>query len=179
MIIDMYKSYRLSFSYAFFRLKYLYIIFLIINNDCIGRNIILYISGIDADTLAMYLAVRRYPFAIKTTYGELRTLYPQFTEIYDRVLLMIGTPCIDDNTISYYTELGAESVQIIDRSQTIAEIELQFEIMLYEFRELIMSYYEDMENFPLRIRLERSRYEAHVDSLLRPAIEKVVHEFFT
>lgn len=109
-------------------------------------------------------------------YQEIRKIYPRYASINDLLNSILNQPQIPDSTQVVVTPIAQDYMEGIDSAQTLTEMELHFEKMFYEAREVtIMTRVESVGPIPEEIlELSRQKYSEVLDACIRPILTKTL-----
>lgn len=102
-------------------------------------------------------------FCVQLPYYNIRTQYPRFAELNDRLTLLTGTTLPNDSDTFMFTTLSIGAVRRIEKAKTIVEVEFELERLWYErkhlniihlqrvdkLNEFLLGTYEEVHNYQL------------------------------
>ena len=120
-----------------------------------------------------------YDVIHRTTYGELKKKYPRFVAINNMVQKSIEGSASEDHETAIVTPVSLEYIHGINSAKTKMELELYFELMFHEARELAVIMAKDVNPSIPESKLEEAReiYSTVLDSSIRPMVSKILDQF--
>ena len=135
-------------------------------------------SSDKAERLRPYVQKYGIQFVSRVKYKNLRDIYPRFTELNDRILLSIYGFCADEDECFDLSTTAIEIISLIDRAETIAEVEFQVERFWFLNRQLQSLYLRNIEHVDEAF-LEKYFISATaiIESVVRPKASDVIYDF--
>lgn len=117
-------------------------------------------------------------FVSRVRYGDLRQVYPRFTEVHDRIMLSAYGMSTREDEYFDLTDLSLDMVSIIDRTDSISEMEFQFERLWFHNRQLSEVYLKTVEKLDSNSMGSYLTLSSDiVDNVVRPKATEIIYEF--